>query len=187
MTTRPLAGTTKRGRTDRQDQHLARALLNNPKEIAEHSMLVDLHRNDLGRVAQFGTVSIRDLMTIKKFSHVQHISSEITGLIHHHYDAFDGIANNFPMGTVTGTPKIETIKIIASNEPEPRGPYGGSVGQFGFNGDCTFALALRSLFISGNYAYTQTSSGIVHDSDATTEYTEIQHKLAAMKAVLQSI
>ena len=187
MTTRPLAGTTTRGQTVEEDQRLARILLNNPKEIAEHSMLVDLHRNDLGRVAQFGTVSIRDLMTIKKYSHVQHISSEITGLIHHQYDAFDGIASNFPMGTVTGTPKIETIKIIAKNEPQPRGPYGGGVGQFGFNGDCTFALALRSLFINNSYAFTQTSSGIVADSDANQEYLEITRKLAAMKTTLESL
>ena len=145
-------------------------------------MLVDMQRNDLGRVAQFGTVRIRDLMSIKKFSHVQHISSEITGFIKPHEDMFSGLASNFPMGTVSGTPKVETTKIIDKNEPEARGPYGGGVGQFGFNGDCTFALTLRSIFIVNSYGYTQTSGGIVYDSIPEKEYEEITRKLAAMKA-----
>lgn len=185
MTTRPLAGTIRRGENEKEDQQLARTLLNDPKERAEHNMLVDLHRNDMGRVAKFGTVKIRDLMTVKKFSHVQHISSEIVGLIRPEDDMFSGLASNFPMGTVCGTPKVETIKIIDSNEPEARGPYGGGVGHFGFNGDCTFALALRSLFISDEYAYTQTSGGIVYDSVPEKEYDEIQRKLAAMRKVLK--
>ena len=187
MTTKPLAGTIKRGRNDVEDRQLACQLLNDPKERAEHSMLVDMQRNDLGRVAQFGTVRVRDLMSIKKFSHVQHISSEITGFIRSSEDMFSGLAANFPMGTVCGTPKIETIKIIDKNEVEARGPYGGGVGQFGFNGDCTFALALRTLFISGSYAYTQTSGGIVYDSVAKKEYDEIIRKLAAMKKALSII
>src|SRR6185503_1679764 len=166
MTTKPLAGTIKRGKNELEDQQLARELLNDPKEKAEHNMLVDMHRNDIGRVAQFGTVKVRDLMTIKKFSHVQHISSEVVGLIKNDEDMFSGLRSNFPMGTVCGTPKIETLKIIDSNEKEARGPYGGGVGHFGFNGECTFALALRSLFVSGEYAYAQTSGGIVYDSIA---------------------
>ena len=182
MTTRPLAGTIKRGKDEIEDRKLARILLNDPKEKAEHSMLVDMQRNDLGRVAQFGTVRIRDLMSIKKFSHVQHISSEITGFIKPHEDMFSGLASNFPMGTVSGTPKVETTKIIDKNEPEARGPYGGGVGQFGFNGDCTFALTLRSIFIVNSYGYTQTSGGIVYDSIPEKEYEEITRKLAAMKA-----
>lgn len=185
MTTRPLAGTIRRGEDEKEDQQLARTLLNDPKERAEHNMLVDLHRNDIGRVAKFGTVKIRDLMTVKKFSHVQHISSEIVGIIRPEDDMFSGLASNFPMGTVCGTPKVETIKIIDSNEPEARGPYGGGVGHFGFNGDCTFALALRSLFISDEYAYAQTSGGIVYDSVPEKEYDEIQRKLAAMRKVLE--
>lgn len=184
METYPLAGTTKRGKNDEEDQILARKLLNDPKEIAEHNMLVDLHRNDLGKVSKFGTVKVKSLMDIKKFSHVQHISSEITGVLKDDEDMFSAVASNFPMGTVTGAPKVETIKIIDKNEPAARGPYGGGVGHFGFNGDCTFALTLRSLFLSGDYAYTQTSSGIVYDSDADKEYEEIQRKLAAMKEVL---
>ncbi|PIU37427.1 anthranilate synthase component I [Candidatus Roizmanbacteria bacterium CG07_land_8_20_14_0_80_34_15] len=184
MTTRPLAGTIKRGQEEFEDRQLARKLLNDPKEKAEHSMLVDMQRNDLGRVAQFGTVRIRDLMSIKKFSHVQHISSEITGFIQPKEDMFSGLVSNFPMGTVSGTPKVETMKIIDKNEPQARGPYGGGVGQFGFNGDCTFALTLRSMFIADEYGYTQTSGGIVYDSIPEKEYEEITRKLAAMKKAL---
>ncbi|MDO8610398.1 MAG: anthranilate synthase component I family protein [bacterium] len=185
MTTKPLAGTIRRGKNDKEDQQLARTLLSDPKEIAEHNMLVDLHRNDIGKVAQFGTVRIRDLMTVKKLSHVQHISSEIVGIIKPEEDMFSGLVANFPMGTVSGTPKVETIKIIDSNEPEARGPYGGGVGHFGFNGDCTFALTLRSLFISETYAYSQTSGGIIYDSIPEKEYDEINRKLAAMKQAIQ--
>ncbi|HZE87406.1 MAG TPA: anthranilate synthase component I family protein [Methylomirabilota bacterium] len=184
MTTRPLAGTIRRGIDEKEDQQLARTLLNDPKEKAEHNMLIDMQRNDIGRVAQFGTVRVKDLMTIKKFSHVQHISSEVVGLIKKDEDMFSGLASNFPMGTVCGTPKVETIKIIDRNEPEARGPYGAGVGLFGFNGDCTFALALRSLFIVKTYAYAQTSGGIVYDSVAEKEYEEIINKLAAMRKVL---
>lgn len=184
MQSQPLAGTTKRGRNEAEDQILARALLNDPKEIAEHNMLVDLHRNDLGRIARFGTVKVHNLLDVKKFSHVQHISSDIVGLIRPDEDMFSGLAVNFPMGTVTGAPKVETIKIIDSNESKPRGPYGGAVGHFGFNGDCTFALPLRSLYVAGEYAYTQTCSGIVYDSLAEKEYEEVLRKLAAMKEVL---
>ena len=184
MTVRPLAGTIKRGKNPTEDQILARVLLNDIKEKAEHMMLVDMYRNDVGKVARFGTVKIRDLMNMKKFSHVQHISSEISGLIKQGEDMFSGLASNFPAGTVTGTPKIETIKIIDSNENEARGPYGGGVGAFGFNGDCTFALAIRSLFVHGESAYGETCSGIVYDSKPEKEYEEIERKFEAMKAAL---
>lgn len=184
MTTRPLAGTTRRGKDEQEDQKLARELLSDPKERAEHTMLVDMHRNDIGRVARFGTVRVKDLMTVKRFSHVQHMSSEVTGIMQPGKDMFDGLASQFPMGTICGTPKVETIKIIDANEPEARGPYGGGVGQFGFNGDCTFALTLRSMFVSGEKAYTQTCGGIVYDSEPEKEYEEIKNKSAAMKKVL---
>jgi anthranilate synthase component 1 len=184
MTTRPLAGTIRRGKTEKEDSMLARTLLHDTKEIAEHTMLVDMHRNDLGKVSKFGTVKVREAMSIKRFSHVQHISSEVVGQMESGSTMFSGLASNFPMGTVCGTPKVETMKIIDANEPLGRGPYGGGVGHFGFNGDCTFALALRSLFVSGTDAYTQTSGGIVADSVAENEYNEIQNKLAAMRRVL---
>lgn len=185
MITRPLAGTTGRGKNEAEDQKLARALLNDPKERAEHNMLVDLHRNDIGKVARFGTVKIRDLMNVKKFSHVQHISSEITGLIDPKEDMFSSFAANFPAGTLTGAPKIEAMKIINENEELARGPYGGAVGHFGFNGDCTFAIAIRSLFLSGKDAYTQTCGGIVYDSIPEKEFKEIQNKSAAMRKALE--
>ncbi len=184
MATRPLAGTIGRGKDEQEDMQLARELLHDPKEIAEHNMLVDLHRNDIGKVAQFGTVKVRDLMSVKKFSHVQHISSEVVGIIKPTEDMFSSLAAQFPAGTLSGAPKIESMKIIDSNEQEARGPYGGGVGHFGFNGECTFAIAIRSLFVSGTYAYAQTSGGIVYDSEPEKEYEEIQRKLAAMKEVL---
>lgn len=184
MQTSPLAGTIKRGNSNNEDQRLAQVLLSDPKERAEHTMLVDLHRNDMGRVAEFGTVKVKDLMNVKKFKFVQHISSEITGIIKKEEDMFSALAANFPTGTLTGAPKIEAIKIIDRNEPQARGPYGGAVGHFGFNRDCTFAIAIRSLFISGNYAFTQTSGGIVYDSKPNKEYKEILRKLSAMTEAL---
>lgn len=185
MTVRPLAGTIKRGRDALEDKQLARMLLHDKKEIAEHTMLVDLYRNDIGRVARFGTVRIHDLLTVAKFSHVAHISSEIVGLLAAEEDMFSAFLANFPAGTLTGAPKIEAMKIIDTNEPEARGPYGGAVGHFGFNGDCTFAMAIRSLFVKRDRAYAQTSGGIVYDSVAEKEYEEIQRKLAAMRMVME--
>ena len=184
METFPLAGTIRRGKNAGEDYLLSGDLLADKKEQAEHNMLVDLHRNDIGRVAEFGTVVVRSLMDIKKFSHVQHISSEIVGLLKNGEDMFSGLASNFPAGTLTGAPKIETMKIIDHIESTARGPYGGGVGNFGFNGDCTFAITIRSLFISDDYAYTQSSGGIVYDSQQEKEYEELMRKSAAMKEVL---
>lgn len=184
METYPLAGTTKRGATEAEDKALARTLLNDPKEIAEHNMIVDLHRNDIGRVAQFGTVKVRSLMDIKRFSHVQHISSEIVGIMADSEDMFSALASNFPAGTLTGAPKIEAMKIIDDLESDGRGPYGGAVGHFSFNGDCTFAIPIRTLFVSGEHGYVQTCGGNVYDSNAADEYQEIQRKFAGTKKVL---
>lgn len=184
METFPLAGTIKRGATQEEDTTLARKLLNDPKEIAEHNMIVDLHRNDIGRVAQFGTVKVRSLMDIKRFSHVQHISSEIVGIIAEGEDMFSALASNFPAGTLTGAPKIEAMKIINELEGEGRGPYGGAVGHFSFNGDCTFAIPIRTVFASGEAAYVQTCGGNVYDSNPEDEYEEIQRKFAGTKKVL---
>ena len=184
METFPLAGTAKRGADRTEDTALARALLNDPKEIAEHNMIVDLHRNDIGRVAQFGTVKVRSLMDIKRFSHVQHISSEIVGIISDKEDMFSGLASNFPAGTLTGAPKIEAMKIINELENDGRGPYGGAVGHFSFNGDCTFAIPIRTLFANGEQAYVQTCGGNVFDSNPEDEYEEIRRKFAGTKKVL---
>ena len=186
METYPLAGTAKRGVDVVEDRKLARALLNDDKEIAEHNMLVDLHRNDIGRVARFGTVKVRSLMDIKRFSHVQHISSEIVGILHPDEDMFSALASNFPAGTLSGAPKVEAIKVINELEPDGRGAYGGALGSFNFNGDCIFAIPIRSLFISGESAYAQTCGGNVYDSNPADEYLEIQRKLSAMKVVLDS-
>ncbi len=186
METFPLAGTAKRGKDATEDTALARALLNDPKEIAEHNMIVDLHRNDIGRVARFGTVKVRSLMDIKRFSHVQHISSEIVGIMAEDHDMFSALASNFPAGTLTGAPKIEAMKIIDDLENDGRGPYGGAVGQFSFNGDCMFAIPIRTVFANGNKAYVQTCGGNVYDSNAEDEYEEIQRKFAGTKRVLDS-
>lgn len=184
MQTFPLAGTAPRGKTLKQDQALAKKLLSNPKEQAEHKMLVDLHRNDLGRVAKFGTVVIKKFMDIKKFSHVQHLSSEIYGQLKPGEDMFSALKSCFPAGTLTGAPKIEAMKIINRNEQQGRGPYGGAVGFFGFNGDCEFCIPIRSLFANKSRAFAQACGGIVYDSDAVKEYQEILNKLQAMDIVL---
>lgn len=180
----PLAGTTRRGKTPEEDQQLVRALLADPKEIAEHNMLVDLHRNDLGRVARYGSVKVRRIFDIKKFSHVQHISSEVVGLIDPKEDMFSALAASFPAGTLSGAPKIESMKIINRIENEARGPYGGAVGHFGFNGDCTFAIPIRTIFAVEGQAFIRASGGVVYDSTAENEYAEIQNKLAATKKAL---
>lgn len=185
METYPLAGTVRRGADEKEDTALARKLLNDPKEIAEHNMIVDLHRNDIGRVAQFGTVKVRSLMDIKRFSHVQHISSEIVGIMAESEDMFSALASNFPAGTLTGAPKIEAMKIIDDLESDGRGPYGGAVGHFSFNGDCTFAIPIRTVFAKGEQAYVQTCGGNVYDSNAADEYEEIQRKFAGTRRVLE--
>ncbi|BCE02496.1 anthranilate synthase component I family protein [Marinicellulosiphila megalodicopiae] len=184
METFPLAGTTLRGKNEVEDTQFARKLLNDPKEIAEHNMIVDLHRNDIGRVARFGTVKVRSLMDIKRFSHVQHIASEIVGIISDKEDMFSALASNFPAGTLTGAPKIEAMKIIDALESDGRGPYGGAVGHFAMNGDCTFAIPIRTVFCNGDDAYVQTCGGNVFDSNPEDEYLEIQRKFAGTKKVL---
>ena len=185
METFPLAGTTRRGKDSAEDTQLARVLLNDPKEIAEHNMIVDLHRNDIGRVARFGTVKVRSLMDIKRFSHVQHISSEIVGIISEKEDMFSALASNFPAGTLTGAPKIEAMKIIDALETDGRGPYGGAVGNFSFNGDCTFAIPIRTVFAKGEQAYVQTCGGNVYDSNPEDEYEEIRRKFAGTRKALE--
>ncbi len=181
METYPLAGTIHRGSSAEKDMRLAELLLSDPKELAEHSMLVDLHRNDLGKVARIGSVRIPRLMEVKRFSHVQHISSEVMGLMSHDNDVFSALAATFPAGTLTGTPKIETMKIIERIEKNPRGPYGGAIGYFGFDGNCKMAIPIRSLFIADGEGYTQASGGIVWDSTPEGEYREIHNKLAAIQ------
>ena len=182
----PLAGTIGRGTDLNSDLDLARQLLNDPKEIAEHNMLVDLHRNDLGRVARFASLRVRRLMRTKKFSHVQHISSEVAAIIRKDCDMFSGLGAVFPAGTLSGAPKIESMKIIERIEKSPRGPYGGAVGFFGFNGDCTFAIPIRTFFACGTEAFVRASGGVVYDSTPEGEYLEIQNKLRALRLTMES-
>jgi len=184
METYPLAGTIKRGVSANDDMELAQTMLTDPKELAEHKMLVDLHRNDLGKVSRIGTVKISALMEVKRYSHVQHISSEVVGVISPNEDAFSALAAVFPAGTLSGTPKIESMKIIERLENNPRGPYGGAIGYFGFNGDCKMAIPIRSLFISDGLGYAQASGGVVWDSTPEGEYQEIQNKLAGMQKAI---
>ncbi|WP_153557831.1 anthranilate synthase component I family protein [Roseimaritima sediminicola] len=185
--TTPTAGTTGRSSDPLEDRRLARALLTDPKEIAEHNMLVDLHRNDLSRVCRIGTVRIASLMYLIRFSHVQHIVSDVVGELAEGQTAYDLLAAILPGGVVSGAPKIETMKIINRNENQPRGPYGGAVGRFSFNGDSAFCLPIRSLFCNGDQCFSQTCSGVVLDSVAEREYTELERKLAAMKQTLQEL
>ena len=172
----PLAGTTIRGQTPEEDESLFEQLVNDEKERAEHIMLVDLGRNDVGRVCNFGSVQVTQFMVPKRFSHVQHIESKIEGEVREDKDMFDCLRATAPMGTVTGAPKIEAMRIINNLEKNARGPYSGELGGFGLNGECIFSVGLRSLFISGEIAYTQVGSGIVHDSTPDYEYREIMRK-----------
>ena len=179
--TTPAAGTIERGETEESDRDNVRRLINDPKEVAEHRMLVDMHRNDISRVAKKGSVKVEKLMHIMKFKYVQHMVSDITGEIKEDKDAFDLIESIMPCGVLTGAPKIETVKIISRNEQSPRGPYGGGVGRFSFNGDCVFAIPIRSLFFNGDKGFNQACAGIVFDSDPAKEYAEVMAKLTGME------
>lgn len=179
--TTPAAGTIERGETEESDRDNVNRLINDPKEIAEHKMLVDMHRNDISRVAKKGTVRVDKLMHIMKFKYVQHLVSDIAGELRDDKNAFDLIESILPCGVLTGAPKIETIKIINRNEKSPRGPYGGGVGRFSFNGDCVFAMPIRSLFFKGDAGFNQACAGIVFDSDPKKEYAEVIAKLSGME------
>ncbi|TGK06470.1 anthranilate synthase component I family protein [Leptospira fletcheri] len=183
----PLAGTTRRGKDVEEDRILAEHLLSDPKEIAEHNMLVDLHRNDLGRIAKFGTVKVRNSFSLKRFSHVQHLSTEISGILRPGRDAFDGLASSFPTGTLSGAPKVESMRIIDRIENDPRGPYGGAVGRFGFDGNCSFCIPIRSFFRTENEGFLRASGGVVFDSEADDEYEEIKHKMGSVLSAIREV
>jgi anthranilate synthase component 1 len=175
-----LAGTIRRGKTESEDTELASKLLADEKEIAEHSMLVDLARNDVGRVSKIGSVKVEHLMKIKKFSHVQHISSVVSGHLETSKDAFDGLASSFSAGTVSGAPKIEAVKMINELENAERGPYGGTIGYFSYNGHSVHSLNIRSLNAVDNKLFVHSGSGVVFDSTVEREAKEIADKKAAM-------
>ena len=185
VTVRPLAGTRKRGETEEEDQRLAQELLDDPKERAEHVMLVDLGRNDVGRVAKFGSVELSDVMVIERYSHVMHITSNVTGELRGETDAFDALRACLPAGTVSGAPKVRAMEIIDELEPHRRGPYAGAVGYFDYNGDMDTCIALRTLVIQGDTAYIQAGAGIVADSNPDSEYQETLNKARGLLQALE--
>ena len=180
----PIAGTRKIANNEEKNKQLADELIHDEKELAEHTMLVDLGRNDIGRVCKYGTVHPESLMQIKRFSHVQHIVSHIVGNLAPENDMFDAFKAVFPAGTVSGAPKVRAMEIIDELETEARGPYAGAVGYFSYNGCCDFAIAIRSIFIEGNDGFIQSGAGIVSDSIAENEFKEIEHKAGAMLQAL---
>jgi anthranilate synthase component 1 len=184
VTVRPIAGTRQRGATDEEDEELAQELLNDPKERAEHIMLVDLGRNDVGRVAEIGSVSMTDLMVIERYSHVMHMVSNVEGTLKEGLDAVDVFKACFPAGTVSGAPKIRAMEIIEELEPVLRGPYAGSVGYIGYSGSLNTCITIRTLVIKDGIIYLQAGAGIVADSVPETEYQETVNKaMGMMRAV----
>jgi anthranilate synthase component 1 len=184
VTSRPLAGTRRRGTTDQEDLALERELLADPKERAEHVMIVDLHRNDVGRVAKVGTVKVSDVMTVERYSHVMHITSNVTGELADGLTALDALRVSLPVGTVSGAPKIRAMQIIDELEPTRRGPYGGAVGYLDFAGNMDTCIALRTIVWKNGIFDVQAGAGVVADSVPETEYEETMSKAKAMlKAV----
>ena len=181
----PIAGTRKITDDEAKNRQLSEELLCDEKELAEHTMLVDLGRNDIGRVCKYGTVHPESLMEIKRFSHVQHIVSHIVGRLAPENDMFDAFQAVFPAGTVSGAPKVRAMEIIDELETEARGPYAGAVGYFSYNGCCDFAIAIRSIFINGSTGFVQSGAGIVSDSVAENEFKETEHKAGAMLQALR--
>ncbi len=180
ITVRPIAGTRPRGKTPQQDAALAQELLADPKELAEHLMLIDLGRNDVGRVAQHGTVKLTDKMVIERYSHVMHIVSNVEATLKPGLDAIDVLKATFPAGTVSGAPKVRAMEIIDELEPSKRGIYAGAVGYLGFNGDMDLAIALRTAVIKDATLYVQAGAGIVADSIPASEWIETQNKARAV-------
>lgn len=182
---RPIAGTRRRGKNFEEDRLLEGELLKSEKERAEHIMLVDLGRNDLGRVCEFSSVKVTELMVIERYSHVMHIVSNIVGKLRKDKDIFDLIKATFPAGTVTGAPKIRAMEIIAELEKNYRGPYAGCVGYFSFSGNLDSCITIRTIVIKGKQAYIQAGAGIVADSEAEFEYLETVNKAKAMLKAIQ--
>lgn len=181
----PIAGTRAISDDETKNEKMKEEMLNDEKELAEHTMLVDLGRNDIGRVCKYGSVHVKELMAVKRFSHVQHMVTHVVGTLDKKLDVFDAIKAVFPAGTVSGAPKIRAMEIIDELEPESRGPYAGAVGYFSFNGCCDFAIAIRTIFFDGAKGFVQTGAGIVSDSVAENEWMETQHKANAMLTALK--
>ena len=179
VTTRPLAGTRPRGRNAAEDVRLEQELRSDEKERAEHIMLVDLGRNDIGRVSEPGTVEVSELMEVERYSHVMHLVTNVQGKLRRDMNAFDALRACFPAGTVSGAPKIRAMEIIAEIEPEKRGPYAGAVGYFSLSGNMDMAIAIRTMVVKNGIAYTQAGGGIVYDSVPEREYEETMNKARA--------
>jgi anthranilate synthase component 1 len=182
---RPIAGTRRRGNSPEQDEANARELLEDPKERAEHLMLVDLARNDVGRIADFGSVAVTDFMTIERYSHVMHIVSNVVGQLHPDKNAYDVMRATFPAGTVSGSPKVRAMQIINQLEKSKRGTYAGAVGYFGFDGNSDSCIALRTIALKDGKAYVQAGAGIVADSTPEGEYQETANKAMGMMRAIE--
>jgi anthranilate synthase component 1 len=182
---RPIAGTRPRGRNGEEDRALESELLADPKERAEHVMLVDLGRNDLGRVCEFGTVEVPDLLTVEYYSHVIHLVSRVTGQLRENFDAFDLLRATFPAGTVSGAPKVRAMEIIEELESLRRGHYAGAVGYFGFNGNMDTCITIRTILMKDDVVYLQAGGGVVADSDPTREWEETLHKARALGVAIE--
>jgi anthranilate synthase component 1 len=182
---RPIAGTRRRGANEEDDRRLAQELLEDPKERAEHIMLVDLGRNDLGRIARVGTVQVSQLLVVERYSHVMHLVSHIRAEVAEGKDCFDVFRAAFPAGTLTGAPKIRAMEIIHELEPGPRGPYGGAVGYFSFDGNMDFGITIRTIIIKGETLIVQAGAGIVADSDPVSEYQETLNKAQGLMEAIR--
>jgi anthranilate synthase component 1 len=185
LTLNPIAGTRPRGGTPAEDRELERELVADEKERAEHVMLVDLGRNDLGRVCEIGSVRVDDLMTVERYSHVMHLVSRVSGRLRGDLDMFDALRASFPAGTVTGAPKIRAMQIISELEEDRRGPYAGAVGYFGQRGDMDMCIAIRTLLVREREYFAQAGAGIVADSDPAREYEETLSKIRALTRAVQ--
>jgi anthranilate synthase component 1 len=183
--THPIAGTRRRGATDDEDRALAEELAANEKERAEHVMLVDLGRNDVGRVAEVGSVRVAEYMVIERYSHVMHLVSRVEGRLAPAHDRLDALAAAFPAGTLTGAPKIRAMQIIGALEPSRRGLYGGAVGYLDFAGNLDFCIAIRTITMRDGIASVQAGAGIVADSDPPAEYEETRDKARALFQALE--
>lgn len=178
--TRPIAGTRPRGKDEAEDNTLAEELLADPKERAEHVMLIDLGRNDLGRVCDYGTVKVTEMMNVERYSHVMHIVSHVEGQLRENMDAFDLIRATFPAGTLSGAPKVRAMEIIEELEGVRRGTYGGAVGYFSYDGSMDMCITIRAMLMQGNMVHVQAGAGLVADSDPTKEHVECQNKARAV-------
>jgi anthranilate synthase component 1 len=183
---RPIAGTRPRSALAAEDQALARELLADPKERAEHVMLVDLARNDLGRVCEYGSVKVSEQMVIERYSHVMHIVSQVEGQLRPEFDALDLLQATFPAGTVSGAPKIRAMQIIHDLECQPRGPYGGVVGYLSYDGSMDTCITLRTMVMQAQAVHIQAGAGIVADSDPPGEYQETLNKAGALIAAVDA-